>query len=106
VNGLRARFEALAPQRETNRLARAELVWACDLLACAARFGRARLDARDGSDFASVPRALRQGLHEQLSELIGGQRELWPRRYRPGGLTESCGWLLRAREVLGLASSG
>jgi predicted aconitase with swiveling domain len=100
VLALRRELDALAPTAVATECARRELVWACDLLACAARFGTARLSAADGSSFALVDPALQTSLRAELAELSARHRALWTRAHRPGGLDESCGWLERARAVL------
>jgi len=98
--GVSRALGALAPLGPEVALARRELSWAADLLTTAARYGRARLSAADGTSFALVPRALRDGLRERLDAQLAEHRELWLARCRPGGRDESCGWLERARAAL------
>lgn len=98
VLALRAELDALAPTTWATGRARDQLAWACGLLACAARYGAARLSAADGSSFALVDPAVRARLDRELDALTQFHRALWDGR--PGGLDESCGWLERARAEL------
>ncbi|MDW8100449.1 MAG: family 20 glycosylhydrolase, partial [Anaerolineae bacterium] len=67
---------------------------AAALLQHACRLGIARLQA-DGGEIARIPAQVRQGLAEELREIIAEYRRLWLARNRPGGLDDSAGRLER-----------
>lgn len=78
----------------------AELRWAGDLLACAARLGRARLGAGERNALGELPGATRAALSKELLDLADRHRALWLARNRPGGLERSVSRLERVASAL------
>ena len=81
---------AIAGRARDGALLNRELGFTADLLAHAARLGRARF-ATDGLSTAEVPSAARRALAGELAGLIERYESLWRERSRPGGLRESAG---------------
>jgi hexosaminidase len=94
-----------APGNEHGGLAARELATAAAMVMLAVEDGRARL-AADGS-LASVPEKRRRQLAAQVDGVIPDFRRDWLVRDRPGGLDESCQWLLHLKDcyLSGEASS-
>jgi hypothetical protein len=88
--------DALGParaRRDDGALIVEELRASADLLVLLCLDGQARLRA-DGS-LSGVPPATRRELAGRLEPMLDRHRALWLARNRPGGLSDSVGWLER-----------
>jgi hypothetical protein len=86
------RAAALArPERPDGAQLISETQFSVDLVALVVRDAVARLHV-DGT-IGAVPEAVRLDLADELTELMERYRALWLARNRPGGLSDSVGWL-------------
>ena len=88
--------DALGPaqvRRDDGALIVEELRAGADLVALLCLDGQARMQA-DGS-LSGVPPATRRELAARLEPMLDRHRALWLARNRPGGLSDSVGWLER-----------
>ena len=81
-------IDSSAELSETNRQFANELRWSQKLLRHGCRLGRLQL-ATAGLRVGEIAAAEREGLAADLEPLIGEYRQLWLRRSRPGGLSDS-----------------
>ncbi len=93
LDGLRARIARARPRCADAALVRQEFEYACGLIACGARLGRARLDG------GGTPER-RMEIVAGLSESIARHGATWSARHRPGGESESRAWLERASQAV------
>ena len=110
VEGLDAARGALAEVEEAlalpagasdeAKLSAAELRFATDLLRVAVDLGRARLALGETRHAYELDASLRGDLTHRVNALEGQLADQWPRRFRPGGLDESLGFLRRVRAAL------
>ena len=84
--------------RADSAVVRDELLDAFELVRCMARQGIARCEA-DGT-LESIPESRRMALAGEMDGCIERYRVGWLRRNRPGGLDDSVGWLVHARDCL------
>jgi hypothetical protein len=97
VTQQRVRLEG---RRPVPRGASDELRWVAAMLAFACRLGVTRLAAPEGTPLDGLPQAERRRLARELEELVEQHRALWLESSRPGGLSESSGWLARPLALL------
>jgi hypothetical protein len=69
--------------------------WAAELLRTACDLGIARLRAPAGSALGDLPSNERRAIAERLAACADEHRALWLETSRPGGLSESVGWIER-----------
>jgi hypothetical protein len=79
--------------RSDGALLAAELELARELLLLGAALSRARLELPAPNRLCDLGSGPRAELAAQLEALCARHAELWPRRYRPGGLEDSLRWL-------------
>ena len=93
-----ARLGRARPSRPDGSLVLDELRTAIALVSVLCRDARARLEG-DGR-LESVPPIIRRRLAAELDPVIAAHHDLWMARNRPGGFSDSVGWLERLRGSL------